>query len=472
MEATKRTTGGKSGGQSGDDAAALDRFFWNAWDPKPKPAAGWDGGGGAATTASTPAAPTASAPLSLPEAGGGDLAELSAALEAQLQEYVAIPHTYLARRAAPTSGDVEEARTDGAAEVPSSSPGKRAPSSTGDELRALYDDCVTRPGEFHVKEVADQLLRRAEALLMHAGVPPDDCARQLHDALVVPPAALNKKYRQRGAEDGDAAQKANEFLLQIVLRFALARLQGQALQTQDKPVLKELNSLLKGVMFHVHLPGHQWGLKPFFEFVLLPEYGEESLPVVLKLAKKFGVDLPPPERGASAPEGEKENLRDNEVTEADVDEEAGKAEARPLLGRRNPKRRRQEDFGAGKVEEGGEGEGLSPKKSPLRELVDMVRVPPMASKLASNAGALLRQISVKVKRVSFGDTPRGALGRRSAQATPLSQPPPKVRAQAGGVSMVMETPYKAPTPRAQSQPTPAAALPRRRAEPGRRSLGL
>merc|ERR1719420_1958873 len=97
----------------------------------------------------------------------------------------------------------------------------------------------------------------------------------LQEALLVAPSSLSEKYRapeNRGA----TAEKANEYLLQIVLRFAVARLRQRALGPQDKPALKELNLLTKGVMFHVHLPGHQWGLKPFFEFVLLPHYGRES----------------------------------------------------------------------------------------------------------------------------------------------------------------------------------------------------
>ena len=460
----------RPGRAGGFDGGALEQLFWNEWDPPPPGVLSERGAERAG-------------PASRPAGDQGAVADLSAALEAQLQEYIALPQRYLDDRAAGAPGapaGPAVAAATAAAPPPRPSVGARAgapgagvgeegegggglaapaaPPAVERRIRALYDECIRQPGEFHVQEVAERLLERSRALVLDAGLLLDgDGGRVLQGALLVAPSSLSKKYRapeNRGA----TAEKANEYLLQIVLRFAVARLRRRALEPQDKPVLKELNLLTKGVMFHVHLPGHQWGLKPFFEFVLLPHYGRESSAAVLKLAKRFGVELggpepPAPEEDRGAPGAADESTRPPSSLEP---------RESSLL-----KRKRTSPAG---------------KKSPLRELVDMVRVPPMASKIASNAGALLRQISVKVKRVSFpGSTPRegradfGPLsqrarrgrggGRRAGGGTPRNSRP---NFPAANFPVVMETPYKAST---QPDPEGGGLLPPARKRP-KRSLGL
>ena len=459
------------GRSSGFEGWALEQLYWNEWDPQSRVLLG---GAERAGSARSPA--------------GDDeaVADLSAALEAQLQEYIALPQRYLGDRAEGAAAGAGPAVAVTAEEAPPRPSANTLPSAPGAEeggeegegregeapaaaavekVQALYEECIRQPGEFHVQEETERLLERSRALILGAGLPLEgDGGRMLQEALLVAPSTLSKKYRAPEKRRA-AAEKANEYLLQIVLRFAVARLRLRALGPQDKPALKELNLLTKGVMFHVHLPGHQWGLKPFFEFVLLPHYGQESSAVVLKLAKKFGVDLGGPSSEPPAPEENRAAADESPRKPAPVSPSPLQAAAAPAVFPEEPhdslKRKRSP----------------AEKKSPLRELVDMVRVPPMASKIASNAGALLRQISVKVKRVSFGNTPgggthpsraprggshsqrarRGRGGRRVGAGTPLSRPAPTANA------MVMETPYKALS---QTDSEPAA-----RKRP-KRSLGL
>jgi len=462
--------GPQPGRPAGFEGGALEQLYWNEWNPQSRVLLGGAERAGSARR---------------PSGDDEAVVNLSAALEAQLQEYIALPQRYLGDRAEGAAAPAGPAVAVTAEEPPPrpsmialpSAPGAGGEEGEGrgggapaaaaavEKVKALYEDCIRQPGEFHVQEETERLLERSQALILGAGLLLEGGGgRMLQEALLVAPSTLSKKYRapeKRGA----AAEKANEYLLQIVLRFAVARLRRRALGPHDKPALKELNLLTKGVMFHVHLPGHQWGLKPFFEFVLLPHYGQDSSAVVLKLAKRFGVDLGGPSSEPPAPDENRVAADESPRKPAPVPPLPLQATAAPAVFPEEPhdslKRKRSP----------------AEKKSPLRELVDMVRVPPMASKIASNAGALLRQISVKVKRVSFGNTPgggthssraprggshsqrarRGRGGRRVGAGTPLSRPAPAANA------MVMETPYKALS---QADSEPAA-----RKRP-KRSLGL
>ena len=161
---------------SGFEGWALEQLYWNEWDPQSRVLLG---GAERAGSARRPA--------------GDDeaVADLSAALEAQLQEYIALPQRYLGDRAEGAAAGAgpavavtaEEApprpsaytlpRAPGAEEGGEEGEGREgeAPAAAAvEKVQALYEECIRQPGEFHVQEETERLLERSRALILGAGL--------------------------------------------------------------------------------------------------------------------------------------------------------------------------------------------------------------------------------------------------------------------------------------------------------------